>query len=152
MIDLADQWTGLGLVLVAAALGGVIGFERAEADKPAGLRTHMLVCAAAALIIVLGRFALEDAAAESDAQGDPSRALHAVVTGIGFIGAGTIIVDRSGQRVRGLTTATGLFFTAALGMAVGFEFFVLAGGATVLALVALRVIHWLEARVHHDSG
>lgn len=127
----------IGLIALAGLLGAVLGFEREIRDKAAGARTHMLVSTAAAAIVVLGRILNDQAVADGRVAGDPTRALHAVVTGIGFIGAGAIMVRSSEREPRGLTTAASLFFAATVGIAVGIEEFAIAGAMTALALIAL---------------
>jgi putative Mg2+ transporter-C (MgtC) family protein len=118
---------------LGALCGLLIGLERQLAHKVVGLRTHMLVAAAAALATGMGELLFT----ESDS-GDPSRILHAVVTGIGFIGAGAIF--RGETRTKGLTTATTLFVAAILGAIAGLGAPVLAIAATVFAVVSLWVL------------
>jgi putative Mg2+ transporter-C (MgtC) family protein len=137
-IDLGDQVEGLGLVVLAALLGAALGAERSLSDKPAGLRTHMLVSGTAAGVTWIG-----DLLTEVYQRGDPSRGLHAVITGIGFLGAGTIIINRS-QGVVGLTTAAGLLFTATVGIMVGLGLPVVAVGSTVLAVVVVHGLNRLD--------
>jgi putative Mg2+ transporter-C (MgtC) family protein len=127
----------IGLIALAGLLGGVLGFEREIREKAAGVRTHMLVSTAAAAIVVLGRVINDQAVADGQSAGDPTRALHAVITGIGFIGAGAIMVRTSEREPRGLTTATSLFFAATVGIAVGIEELAIAAAMTALALIAL---------------
>lgn len=143
------EWEALGRVAVAMLFGGVIGFERAAADKPAGTRTHMLVSGAAALVVAIGIMILSDG--DGAFNGDATRGLHAVITGIGFLGAGTILQTRD-LKVEGLTTATSLFFVAALGSAVGMGYFVIGGGATALAITTLRGVRVLEKRLEGRAG
>ena len=138
----ASEFALLGQVLSAAIMGGVIGFEREMADKPAGLRTHMLVAAASTLIVVVGTDMLR-----GDQVGDPTRPLHAVITGIGFIGAGTILHDRGEMRVSGLTTAATLFMAAAVGVAVAASAWVLAIGVTAFFSVISPALKWSEQRL-----
>lgn len=136
----------LGTVAVAMALGALIGAEREAADKPAGLRTHMLVAGAAALLSTLGVAAVERFAGEGLAgvvRSDPIRILEAIITGVSFLGAGTII-RRDGRNVEGLTTAASLLFTAGIGVTIALSRYLLALGATALALVTLRLIRRLE--------
>jgi putative Mg2+ transporter-C (MgtC) family protein len=136
----------LGTVVVAMALGALIGAEREAADKPAGLRTHMLVAGAAALLSTLGVVAVERFAGEGLAgvvRSDPIRILEAIITGVSFLGAGTII-RRDGRNVEGLTTAASLLFTAGIGVTIALSRYLLALGATALALVTLRLIRRLE--------
>ena len=121
------------IVGFAMLLGGVIGFERELANKPAGLRTHMLVAGTAALFVALGTVIVDDFTESMDVslvRSDPIRILEAIVTGISFLGAGTIFRDRSNNKVEGLTTAASLLFAAAVGATVG------AGRAPVRVLLA----------------
>jgi putative Mg2+ transporter-C (MgtC) family protein len=135
---------------LAMVLGAIIGFEREVEEKPAGLRTHMLVAGAAALFV-----ALVDVVVERFGVGlgvdlvrsDPVRIIEAVVTGISFLGAGTIILRRGKQQVEGLTTAASILFTAAVGVCVALAQFVLAVGATLLVLGTLRGVGLLEGRL-----
>jgi len=133
MIDLGDAVLRL---VAAAALSGVIGFEREVAQKAAGLRTHMLVGLGAGLFTLLGISGFADS--------DPARVAAQVVAGVGFLGAGAIF--RHGATVRGLTTAAGLWTAAAVGMAAGLGEFAVAMVATGVALVVLYVVgvvQWL---------
>jgi putative Mg2+ transporter-C (MgtC) family protein len=129
----------LGRLLLATILGGLIGLERELAGKPAGLRTNILICVGAALIMDISR----TVAANSTAwPADPGRIAAQVVSGIGFIGAGTILVARG--NVVGLTTAATLWVVAAIGLAVGAEAYVPAIGATALVAVTLFILGWVE--------
>ena len=132
-----SDWEAIGLVSLAALLGGILGFEREVKDKAAGVRTHLLVSSAAAAIVVLGRVLNEQAIADGHLGGDPGRALHAVITGIGFLCAGAIITRGSDHAPHGLTTAASLFFAATVGVAVGVEEVLIAVAMTAIALVAL---------------
>ena len=127
----------IGLIALAGLFGAILGFEREIKEKAAGIRTHLLVSTAAAAIVVVGRILNEQAVADGQVGGDPSRALHAVVTGIGFLGAGAIITRSSDNAPHGLTTAASLFFAATVGIAVGVEELVIATGMTAIALLAL---------------
>lgn len=126
----------LARLLLAALLGGFIGTERELSGKPAGLRTNLLICVGAALITELSGHV---AAA---GRGDPARMAAQIVSGIGFIGAGTIIQSRG--KVMGLTTAATLWVVAAIGMAVGAGAYIEAAGSTLLVVVALYGLRWLE--------
>jgi putative Mg2+ transporter-C (MgtC) family protein len=133
----------LGLVIFAAILGGVIGFEREQANKPAGLRTHMMVAATSALLISLSNVIAPNLDLNVDiVRIDPIRMIEAVVTGVTFLGAGTIIREKDG--IEGLTTAASLLFVAAIGITVALTQFVLAIGLTVLTFLILRVLKSLE--------
>lgn len=128
---------------VASVLGMLIGFEREHRRKPAGLRTYTLVATGAALFTILS--------VESSigiAYFDPSRIASQVVVGIGFIGGGLILLK--GDRLEGLTTAAGLWATAAVGMAIGFKFYVIAIYATILVLFILWVLRLWEDFIHQD--
>jgi putative Mg2+ transporter-C (MgtC) family protein len=128
-------------ILVAALLAAVLGYERERARKPAGLRTHMLVGIAAALYTSLSVMATEYHQEEFGGIGaDPIRAIQAVALGVGFLGGGMIVTGRDGRQVSGLTTAASIWATAAVGLAAGLAYYVLAVGATVLLLVVLRVL------------
>lgn len=117
-------------LLLAALCGGLIGLERGRQNRPAGLKTHMLVCTASALVMLTGRYILLEYGV-----GDPARLGAQVISGIGFLGAGTILVDRNRQ-VRGLTTAAGLWASACVGLALGIGFYT---GALVLTALILLV-------------
>ncbi|MFL6451159.1 MAG: MgtC/SapB family protein [Bryobacteraceae bacterium] len=128
-------------LVVAAVLGGAVGFERNWAGKSAGLRTHMLVCLGSALVVVVPQQA-------GFASSDLSRVIQGIVSGIGFIGAGAILKRTDQEEVKGLTTAAGLWLTAAIGIAVGLGREASAILGTVLALLILsvagRVSAWLD--------
>jgi putative Mg2+ transporter-C (MgtC) family protein len=136
-VALMSDLEAVGLIALAGLFGAILGFEREVKEKAAGIRTHLLVSTAAAAIIVVGRILNEQAVADGQVGGDPTRALHAVVTGIGFIGAGAIMFRNSDREPRGLTTAASLFFAATVGIAVGVEEIGIAVGMTAIALVAL---------------
>ena len=126
-------------VITATLLGAVIGFEREKAGKPAGLRTHILVCLGTTFIV------LACAGARMDLDG-LSRVIQGIVTGIGFIGAGSILKLDEKQDIQGLTTAAGIWMTAAIGIACGLGTLGLALISTGLTLIALWVLRVTEAR------
>ena len=143
------QFEIIGEVALAMLLGGVIGFEREMADKPAGFRTHMLVAGAAALLVGLGdamlrRFTMDTSV---NASSDPIRIVEAIVTGISFLGAGTIFRRDRSEQVEGLTTAASILLCAAVGISVALRQFVLAAGVTLLALIVLRGLTFIENRL-----
>lgn len=160
MIDWLDNWSAqfnaLGIVVVAMVLGGAIGFERETANRPAGLRTHMLVSAAAALLVALGHMLIQHFSGQRyddvTLRIDPMRLVEAVITAVGFLGAGTIFRHGGKDVVVGLTTAASLLMVAVIGIAVGLEQYVLAIGATVLALLVLRLVRRLEVARKKGSG
>jgi putative Mg2+ transporter-C (MgtC) family protein len=130
-------------------LGVLIGFDREIENKPAGLRTHMLVTGAAALLVGLGDVVIEHFAVDIGTQlvsSDPVRIFEAVITGVSFLGAGTILRHKGGERIEGLTTAASILFAAAVGVSVGLAQFLLAAGATLLVLVTLRGLGLVERR------
>ncbi len=147
------QLQALGQVALAMALGALIGVEREFAHKPAGLRTHMLVAGAAALLIGLVDALLHYFLVPSISplvRADPVPVITAVVTAVGFLGAGTIIRRSDSDHVEGLTTAASMLFAAAVGVATGLRQFALAVGATLLALVTLRGVRFLEAKIRRE--
>lgn len=131
-------------LLVAAMLGGLLGAEREASGKAAGLRTHMLVAVGAAMFVLVP-------AEMNDRQGDLGRAIQGVATGVGFLGAGAILKQSDGRQVTGLTTAAGIWLTAAIGVAVG------AGRLwlpILCALMAWAILSWLtrlERRINQAT-
>ncbi len=113
-------------LMLAAVLGAVIGYERESQHKPAGLRTHVLVSLASCLVTLVSILEFPE---------DPARLLAQIIPGIGFIGAGTIIA--SGEKVTGITTATGIFVTSAIGIAVGTGNYVLAIASVAIVSIVL---------------
>jgi putative Mg2+ transporter-C (MgtC) family protein len=134
-------------LLLAAALGGAIGFERELRDHEAGFRTHLLVALGACVFTLVSAYAWTDWTFSTPAGivFDPTRIAAQIVTGIGFLGAGAIIVR--GINVRGLTTAATLWVVAAIGMAAGTGYYVVAVGASLLVLVSLGPLKLVSARV-----
>lgn len=129
-------------LFVAAMLGGVIGLEREYRAKEAGFRTHFLVALGSGLFMILSQFGFDDVLAHYEQVSlDPSRIASQVVTGIGFIGAGTIIFQK--HVVRGLTTAAGLWVTSAIGMTTGAGMYVLSIATTVLVLLCLEALYFI---------
>jgi putative Mg2+ transporter-C (MgtC) family protein len=137
-------------VALAMLLGGILGREREKKERPAGLRTHMLMAGAAALLVTLGTLLVEHFNQEvenNQLRVDPLRVIEAVIVGVSFLGAGTIMRNVEQNRIEGLTTAATLLFVAALGITVAAGQMVLALGATALALITLRGIAHLERRL-----
>jgi putative Mg2+ transporter-C (MgtC) family protein len=130
---------------VAAVLGGLVGLERERLEWAAGMRTHALVSLGSALFMVVSIFGFSDILNERHVVLDPSRVAAQVASGIGFIGAGTIILRR--EVVKGLTTAASIWAVAAVGLAVGGGMYLAAGAATLLALVLLVLAKPLKARM-----
>lgn len=132
-------------LVIAALLGSVIGFERERRAWTAGLRTHMLVCLGSSLIMIVSAFGFADIVGTKGVVLDPSRVAAQVVSGIGFLGAGTILFLRN-EVVKGLTTAAGLWTVAAIGLAVGGGLYIAAVATTVIAFIILIAIKSLEDR------
>lgn len=125
-------------LFIATVLGGLIGMERQRYDGGAGLRTHMLVCLGSSLIMIVSAYGFNEVLAQSHVSFDPSRVAAQVVSGIGFLGAGTILFLRQ-EVIKGLTTAAGLWTAAGIGLATGGGLYFAAGAATVLVLIILVV-------------
>src|ERR1700761_3105844 len=128
---------------LSAALGSVIGFERERLSWAAGLRTHMLVCVGSTLLMIVSAYGFTEVLGENVVL-DPSRVAAQVVSGIGFLGAGSILLR--GEVVRGLTTAASLWSVAGIGLAVGGGMYTAAIGATVIILIILAGMKPLERR------
>lgn len=142
----AQFWSILK-VAVAMLLGGLIGLERELASKPAGLRTHMLVTGSAALLVVLGDYMIQYYGSSSfieAIQTDPIRIIEAIITGISFLGAGTIIFRRGEEILEGLTTAASILFAAAIGITVALNQFLMAAILTVMVIITLYVLGYIE--------
>ena len=133
-----SEWEMLLRVGIAAVLGGLVGFDREARHKPAGVRTHMLVAAGSALAVAASILVLDDLRGVAGAGGDAVRVAAAVIAGMGFLGAGAII--RGPEGVRGLTTAAGIWMTAAVGIAAGYGLYILSVGSTVITLVIVAVL------------
>lgn len=131
---------------LAAAFGAAIGLERERKDWTAGLRTHMMVCMGSALIMMVSSFGFEDIINHPHVSLDPSRVAAQVVSGIGFLGAGTIMFLKP-STVLGLTTASGLWTVAAIGLATGGGMYYAASISTVFALFILWALQPLQKRV-----
>ena len=130
-------------ILCAALLGGLIGLEREYRAKEAGFRTHFLVALGSALFMIVSAYGFSDVPmADMTARWDVSRVAAQVVSGIGFIGAGTIIFRKAENMVSGLTTAAGLWVTAAIGLACGGGMYILSIGSTVMVLLGLEAFNF----------
>jgi putative Mg2+ transporter-C (MgtC) family protein len=129
-------WVFLGQMILSIVLGGVLGWERERIHKPAGLRTYILVCMGSLLYTKLSQSAVLGL---PDGQtGDPTRIASQILTGIGFIGAGVIM--KQSDHVVGITTAAGLWLSAAVGMAIGFDQYLMAISTAVLGVVVLLIL------------
>jgi putative Mg2+ transporter-C (MgtC) family protein len=139
-----SEWDMVGRLLVAALLGSFIGFERERLSWAAGLRTHMLVCVGACLAMIVSAFGFSDILGTDHVTLDPSRIAAQVVSGIGFLGAGSILMR--GEVIRGLTTAASLWAVAGVGLAIGGGLYVPGIAATVIILGILAGVKPIEER------
>ena len=129
-------------IFVAAILGGLIGLEREYRSKEAGFRTHFLVALGSALFMIVSAYGFSEINLVEPQRWDVSRIAAQVVSGIGFIGAGTIIFRKAENMVSGLTTAAGLWVTAAMGLACGGGMYMLSIASTLLVLVGLEAFNY----------
>ena len=132
-------------IFSAVILGGLIGLERGMKNRAAGLRTHMLVCVGACLVMVTNQFIYQ-----TTGTGDPVRMGAQVISGIGFLGAGTIMVTRRHQ-VKGLTTAAGLWTAAGVGLALGIGFYEAAIVGSVAVFCVMTLMQKMDNRVHRKT-
>jgi len=143
-------WDYVLRLVLAGLLGGVIGWDREYRAKEAGLRTHFLVALGSALIMIVSQHGFADVIGKTGFGLDPSRIAAQVVSGIGFIGAGTILIQR--QFVRGLTTAAGLWATSGIGLAVGGGMYWVGVSAMVLTLIGLEFLTVVFKNVGEHSS
>ena len=137
-----EEWLSIFIRLALAMLcGGILGMERGKKNRPAGFRTYMLVCVGATLVMLTNQYLCE-----LYGTGDPARLGAQVISGIGFLGAGTIIVTGR-NRVKGLTTAAGLWADACLGLAIGVGFYSAAIIGCTLILLVMSVLHRLDDKM-----
>src|ERR671922_1762397 len=144
---MAQEYLEIVFRIVAALIaGGLIGLERSHRGRPAGFRTHALVCTASSLLMLVTVYESHwMSAAAGRVQLDPTRMAQGIMTGIGFLGAGVII--REGFSVRGLTTAASIWITAAIGILAGIGFYFPMIVSVVLTLGILAFFRWIEARM-----
>jgi len=142
-----DTWEILQRLVLAAVLGAVIGADRERREWAAGLRTHMLVCVGAALAIIVSAYGFGEVLKNPRVVLDPSRVAAQVVSGIGFLGAGTILFMQREQVVRGLTTAAGLWAVASIGLAAGAGLYAAAAMTTALIWIILVLLKPLQRRL-----
>ncbi|MEQ9812734.1 MAG: MgtC/SapB family protein [Azospirillaceae bacterium] len=151
MIETSFTLLEISLRLGAASLAGfIIGLDREMTDRPAGLRTHMLVSVAAAMFTLIS-FEIVLTAQELDGStnSDPVRVVEAVLTGVAFLGAGTII--RAGRKVQGVTTGASIWLVGALGVACGGGYYLIALAGGVLAFLILTVLGFVERKLAESS-
>jgi putative Mg2+ transporter-C (MgtC) family protein len=148
----AQEYLEIVFRIVAALIaGGLIGLERSHRGRPAGFRTHALVCLASSLLMLVTAYEphwIPKSAAASLVL-DPTRMAQGIMTGIGFVGAGAIM--KEGFTVRGLTTAASIWITAAIGILTGIGFYFAAVIGTILALGTLSTFRWIEARLPTET-
>lgn len=134
-------------VLLAGICGALIGYERKNRMKEAGIRTHFVVAVGASMMMIVSKYGFQDQIGWHNLSLDPSRIAAQVVSGVGFLGAGMIFMQK--QTVKGLTTAAGIWATAGMGMAIGSGLYWLGGGVTLIILLAQMVLHgrfnWLAS-------
>ena len=137
-------------IALAGLLGGLIGIERQLRSKEAGLRTHILVGIGSAMFMIVSKYGFEDLLTLEHVSFDPSRVAAQVVSGMGFLGAGTIMIQK--QMVKGLTTAAGMWVTAAIGLVIGSGLYEIGIYGTLMTLVVLEIFRQLSNRLrgqHH---
>jgi putative Mg2+ transporter-C (MgtC) family protein len=145
-MDLNSEYLGMLVRLLASvAAGTCIGYERSFHGRPAGLRTHVLVCLASSVLMLVTVYEDQWVRTVGEARLDPTRMAQGIMTGIGFLGAGVIV--KEGLNVRGLTTAASIWITAAIGVLAGVGLYVPMAFSVVLALLVLSVFRWIETRV-----
>ena len=132
-------------IFAAVIIGGLLGLERGLKNRPAGMRTYMLVCTGACIIMLTNQYIYQ-----VFATGDPTRLAAQVVSGIGFLGAGTIIVTRRSQ-IKGLTTAAGLWSSAGIGIALGIGFYEAALVGTFAIFTIMTLLQKLDNRMHRKT-
>lgn len=132
-------------IFAAVIIGGILGLERGMKNRPAGLRTYMLVCVGACVVMLTNQYIYQ-----VFGTGDPVRMGAQVVSGIGFLGAGTIIVTRRNQ-IKGLTTAAGLWSAAGVGLALGVGFYEAAIAGTVAVFMVIALLQKMDNKLHRRS-
>ena len=132
-------------ILLSLGIGGIIGLERGIKNQPAGFRTYMLVCLGASLVMMTNQYVCQ-----SLGTGDPTRLGAQVISGIGFLGAGSILVT-NGNRIRGLTTAAGLWTAACVGLAIGIGFYKGAISVGVTIFLIMTIFQKIDQRLHAHS-
>lgn len=143
-----DIWVLIVRLVLAAVLGGAVGFERGFHGRAAGLRTHMLVSIGAALTAIIG-VSVSVSMSSRGINSDAARISAQVISGIGFLGAGTILLKKGNSQIMGLTTAAGLWATAALGIAIGYGQCHVGAAAAVIYVLTFTVLSRLEFRLRY---
>ena len=148
LIHTINPWSATIRICLAVLFGGVIGFERGLHGRTAGLRTHILVCLGSTLTALVGLYSVQSLGLS----GDPLRVGAQVISGIGFLGVGTIIL-RNRDHVKGLTTAAGLWATACMGLTIGIGFYTAAIVSFVMIMVTISIFFHLDRKIkdHHPT-
>src|SRR3954470_13706402 len=141
----ADDYEMMVRLLAAVGAGAAIGYERSFHGRPAGLRTHVLVCMASAVLMLVTVYEAQWVRTVGESRLDPTRMAQGIMTGIGFLGAGVIV--KEGLNVRGLTTAASIWITAAIGVLAGVGLYLPMTFSVVLSLLVLSVFRWIENQV-----
>jgi putative Mg2+ transporter-C (MgtC) family protein len=141
----SDDFEMILRLLAALAAGALIGYERSFHGRPAGLRTHVLVCLASALLMLVTVYEDHWVRTTGQSRLDPTRMAQGIMTGIGFLGAGVIV--KEGLNVRGLTTAASIWITAGIGVLAGVGLYLPLVFSVILTLAVLSVFRWIEMRV-----
>lgn len=145
------EWNEIAIRLGLAILcGGLVGFERERNDWAVGIRTHMLACMGSALVMMVSSFGFADILGNPNVMLDPSRVASSVIIGIGYLGAGIILILKPGN-IKGLTTASALWATAAIGLACGGGLYFMAGIATVSMLAILYAMQEVQRKLSLTS-
>lgn len=147
MLDMLREVTPLAVavrIFAAVIIGGLLGMERGMKNRPAGMRTYMLVCVGSCIIMLTNQYVVQILG------GEPTRLAAQVVSGIGFLGAGTIIVTRRSQ-IKGLTTAAGLWSSAGVGIALGIGFYEAAIVGTFAIFVVMTLLQKMDNRMHRKT-
>lgn len=149
-MEFDPQWGVVLKVAVSIFLGGLIGLEREWASKPAGFRTHMLIAGASTLFVLLGNIMIKqfgETTVPESLQTDPIRIMEAIITGISFLGAGTIIFKDQINTVEGLTTAASILFVAGIGIAVALDLYILSFVLTIMVILILLVLGFVQNKI-----
>lgn len=149
-MDFNPHWEVVMKVTFSIFLGGLIGLEREWASKPAGFRTHMLIAGASTMFVILGDIMIQqfsETTIPQSLQTDPIRIMEAIITGISFLGAGTIIFKNQLSTVEGLTTAASILFVSGIGIAVALDLFTLSFILTLLVIIVLLGLGMLQNKL-----
>ncbi len=150
MPDFSGQMKILLHVAIAVILSGIVGYEREMFDKPAGIRTNMIVGGAVALMVSLGEVIVmhfQSVGLAGYIRTDPTRVIQAIVMGVSFIGAGTVLQIQQEYRIKFLTTAATIFFSSGIGIAVALEQYYLAVGVTIVILIINFFVAWIGKQI-----